>query len=60
MYFGVDGSENYLIFQPIHKCFTTPIDGNGILASKSKVLLEGSFKPPDVSDNSLASKLIFI
>lgn len=39
--------------------FTTPTASNRILAWKSRVLSEGSIKPPAAADNSLAPGTIF-
>ena len=52
-YFGDNGSQSYLIFQPIFRKFITRIR---ILARKSKGLSEQSIKPPNTSDNSLTLK----
>ena len=39
-YFADAKSQIYLIFQPIFRCFTTPVDSDRILTWKSKGLSE--------------------
>ena len=54
-YFEEDGTQNYLVFQPIHKHFEfVNINNEWYITSwKSKRLSEESIKPPVTSDNSL-------
>ena len=58
--FGDDGSQNYLVFQPLVKSFTAPTTSDRILAWKPKGLSEEGIKPPAISDNSLAPRLTFV
>ena len=54
-HFEEDGTQNYLVFQPIHKYFKLVNINNEwyITSWKSKGLSEESIKPPVTSDNSL-------
>ena len=54
-YFEEDGTQNYLVFQPIHKYFEfVNINNDWYITSwKSKGLSQESIKPPVTSDNSL-------
>ena len=54
-HFEEDGTQNYLVFQPIHKYFEfVNINNEWYITSwKSKGLSEESIKPPVTSDNSL-------
>lgn len=49
-----------IVFQPLLKYFTTPINNDRILPWKSKGLLEESIKPPATWDDTLVPKLSFI
>ena len=49
-YSGDDESQNYLVFQPLFKSFTTPTDSEKILAWRSEGLSEESIKPPTTSN----------
>ena len=53
-------SQNYLVFKPLFKSFTTATGIDRILAWKSKGLSEESIKPSATLDNGLTPKLIFI
>ena len=53
-HFEEDGTQNYLVFQPIHRYFTLIANTNHISSWKSKGLSDGCIKPPTTSDNSLA------
>ena len=48
-----DGTQNCLVFQPVHKCFKTVGNSNKITAWKSKELSDEYIKPLSTSDNSL-------
>ena len=48
-----DGSQAYLIFQPVYRHFKTVTIINYISSWKSKGLSDESIKPPTTSDNSL-------
>ena len=53
MFNSEDGSQAYLIFQPLYRYFKTITNTNYILSWKSKGLSTDSIKPPTTSDNSL-------
>ena len=53
-HFEEDGTQKYLVFQPIHIYFTLITNTNHISPWKSKGLSDESIKPPTTSDNSLA------
>ena len=48
-----DGSEVYLIFQPIYRYFKMITNTDYVSSWKSKGLSAESIKPPTTSDNSL-------
>ena len=48
-----DGTQNYLIFQPLNKYFKLIINTDYVSSWKSKGLSAESIKPPRTSDNSL-------
>ena len=50
---GGDGSQAYLIFQPLHKYFKIIANTKYISEWKSKILSDESIKPSPTSDNSL-------
>ena len=50
-YFEEDGTQNYLVFQPISRYFR--INGKYILSQKSKGLSDETITPYSTSDNSL-------
>ena len=54
-HFEEDGTQNYLVFQPINKYFKVITNTDYISSWKSKGLSAESFKPPTTSDNSLTS-----
>ena len=56
-HFEEDGTQNYLVFQPINRYFK--VTGNTYYVSswKSKVLSAESIKPPATSDNRLSPAL---
>ena len=49
-----DGTENYLVFQPINRCFKVIGNTNYISSWKSKGLSGESIKAPATSNNSLS------
>ena len=51
--FEEDGTPNYLIFQPLNKCFKADSSTDAVLSSTSKELSNESIKPLTTSDNSL-------
>ena len=54
IHFEENGTQNYLVFQTMHRYFTLITNTNHISSSKSKGLSDESIKPPTTSDNSLA------
>ena len=50
--FEEDGTQNYLVFQPINRYFKVIANTNYVLSWKSKGLSAESIKPPTTSDNS--------
>ena len=60
-YFEEDGTQNYLVFQPISRYFkvNTITNTDYILSWKSKRLSPESIKPPATSDNSLTPELSY-
>ena len=57
MFNSEDGSQAYLIFQPLYRYFKTITNTNYILSWKSRGLSAESIKPPTTSDNSLTPAL---
>ena len=51
-HFEEDGSQSYLVFQPINKYFKGVTNTDYISSQKSKGLSVESIKPPTISDNS--------
>ena len=51
--FEEDGSQNYLVFQPINRYFEVIADKEYISLWKSKGLSDESIKTPTTSDNNL-------
>ena len=60
-HFEEDGTQNYLVFQPISRYFkvNTITNTDYILSWKSKRLSPESIKPPTTSDNSLTPELSY-
>ena len=54
-HFEEDGVQNYLVFQPLNKCFKVITNANTkyISSWQSKGLSDEIIKPPATSDNSL-------
>ena len=52
-----DGTQNYLVFQPINKYFKVITNTDYVSSWKSKGLSAESIKPPTTSDNSLTPAL---
>ena len=52
-----DGTQNYLVFQPLNKYFKLITNTNYVSSWKSKGLSSESIKPPATSDNSLTPAL---
>ena len=49
-----DGTQNYLVFQPMDRYFKLILNKKYISEGKSKGLSDESIKPPTTSDNSLS------
>ena len=60
-HFEEDGTQNYLVFQPVIRYFkvNTITNTDYVLSWKSKGLSAESIKPPTTSDNSLTSALSY-
>ena len=56
-HFDEDGTQNYLVFQPINKYFKVITNTDYISSWRSKGLSSESIKPPTTSGNSLTSIL---
>ena len=56
-HFGEDGTQNYLVFQPMYRYFKMITNTDSISSWKSKGLSAESIKPPTTSDNSLNTAL---
>ena len=52
-HFGEDGTQNYLVFQPMYRYFKMITNTDYISSWKSKGLSSESFKAISTSDNSL-------
>ena len=52
-HFEEDGTQNYLVFQPLNKYFKVIANTDYVSSWKSKGLSAESIKPPTTSDNSL-------
>ena len=52
-HFEEDGTQNYLVFQPLNKYFKVITNNDYVSSWKSKGLSAESIKPPTISDNSL-------
>ena len=51
--FEENGTQNYLVFQPMNKYFKVVTNAKYISSWKSKGLSDESIKPPTTSDKSL-------
>ena len=58
-HFKEDGAQNYLVFQPISKCFKAIASTDYVSSWKSKGLSAETIKPPVTSDNSLTPSLSY-
>ena len=56
-HFEEDGTQNYLVFQPINKYFKVITNTDYVSSWKSKGLDAESIKPTTTSDNSLTPAL---
>ena len=55
-----DGSQSYLIFQPLYRYFKTVTNTNYISSWKSRGLSAESIKPPTTCDNILTPELSYV
>ena len=55
--FGEDGTQNYLVFQPMYRYFKMITNNDYISSWKSIGLSAENIKPPTTSDNSLTPAL---
>ena len=58
-HFEEDGTQNYLVFQPINKYFKVITNTDYISSWKSKGLSSESIKPPTTSNNSITPALTY-
>ena len=58
-HFEEDGTQNYLVFQPMYRYFKMITNTDYISSWKSKGLSSESIKPPTTSDNSLTPALSY-
>ena len=58
-YFGEDGTQNYLVFQPMYRYFKMITNTDYISSWKYKGLSAENIKPPTISDNSLTPVLSY-
>ena len=56
-HFGEDGTQNYLVFQPMYRYFKMITNTDYVSSWKSKELTAASIKPPTTSDDSLTPAL---
>ena len=59
-HFEEDGTQNYLVFQPINRYFKVIANTDYVSSWKSKGLSAESIKPPTTSDNSLTPALSYM
>ena len=57
--FEEDGTQNYLVFQPLNKYIKVITNTDYISSLKTKRLSAESIKPPTTSDNSLTPALSY-
>ena len=59
-HFEEDGTQNYLVFQPMYRYFKVIANAKYISEWKSKGLSDKTIKPPDTSDNSLSQLINYL
>ena len=59
-HFEEDGTQNYLVFQPINRYFKVIANTKYISSWKSKGLSDETIKPPATSDNSLSPLIDYL
>ena len=57
-HFEGDGTQTYLVFQPVHKCFKRLTNSNKIVMWKSRRFLGESIKSPATTDNVLSLRML--
>ena len=58
-HFEEDGTQNYLVFQPMYRYFKMITNTDYVSSWKSKGLSAETIKPPTTSDNSLTPALSY-
>ena len=58
-HFEEDGTQNYIVFQPLNKYFKIITNAKYISSWQSKGLSDETIKPPATSDNSLNPKVSY-
>ena len=58
--FEEDGTQNYLVFQPINRYFKVIYNTKYISSWKSKGLSDETIKPPATSDNTLSPLIDYL
>ena len=58
-HFEEDGTQNYLVFQPLNKYFKLIASTDYVSSWKSKGLSAETIKPPSMSDNSLTAAVSY-
>ena len=58
-HFEEDGTQNYLVFQPLNKYFKVITNTDYVSSWKSKGLSAETIKPPITPDNSLTPTVIY-
>ena len=59
-HFEEEGTQNYLVFQPMYRYFKTIAIKKYISSWKSKGLSDESITPPATSDNSLSPSMDYL
>ena len=59
IHFEADSTQNYLVLQPIKKCFKVITNSNYVSSWKTKGFSAKAIKPPATSDNSLTPTLSY-
>ena len=58
-HFEEDGTQTYLVFQPLNKYFKVIVSTNYVLSRQSKGLSDETIKPPATSNNGLSLKVSY-
>ena len=59
-HFEEDGTQNYLVFQPLNKYFKLIANTDYVSSLESKGLSAETIKPPSTSDNSLTPLIDYV